>query len=620
MPELPLVSIAVVNHNNSKYLIDTLNSITRQTYPNVELIIVDNGSVDNSIVLIRKWLKSYKGRYKFISHKAYRDGAARNTCLRNASGDYFSLIAAGDIMLPEKTAKQLEILNYSGDRVAAVYSDVYLTNESGGHLKERYLEKKGVDMQIPSGNIYERLFTGNFIPELSILIKKSVIEEMGRYDESILDQDYDMWLRVAKNYDFVYSDIISGKFRVKRKGVHANAKNIAYSTAKIFLNHTISHHFPLGMLRDIAWKAYNDNNDKIFPVVRELAVKTLDRLMMATYMLWKFAVPVDAGKQIFEAVKSHIAKGLSSQIVIAEDSDVNIFLNEIIHSLSYEQLQTIICEGYRNDNEYALELLDELAAKTDAPYFITARMLWKMGIPYSFGEPLLKELSEKIGVKINRKIKEDMAEGGDGKSDDIFEMGSDLFVNEIIPYLNEDLLLSFAYNAYANDNEKAISFVTGIVERTNDRMLLTSNVLWKLGFSHQLKKEILLKMKDVVKAGLPAVMGHKYHSPTKMFFNEVLPHLQPEDHKKVAAEAFCTNNKRLRPIVKEMFRRTGSRYFKAVLILWRYKVNAHTGSIILDRVDGYCKKKLSNYYIDLCIYKDTLGAIKTRNSELFGWG
>ncbi len=618
MSELPLVSVAVVNYNNSKYVIDTLNSVSKQTYSNIELIIADDGSVDNSVALIKKWLKDYKGKYKFFTNKSHRGAAARNTCLRNASGEYFSLMAAGDILLPEKTAKQLDILKQSGDDVAAVYSDVYLINESGSHLKERYLEKYGKFSQIPSGNIYEQLFNGNFIPGLSMLIKRSVLDEVGPYDESLLYEDYDMWLRVAEKYDVVYSDAISGKFRVRRKGTNANEKNIAYSTAKIFLGHTDSHYFPMQHIRDIAWNAYLDNDKQTLPVIRDIAAKTHDRLLMAAYMLWKFGVPVGAGKLIFDDIKKHIAKGLSAQVVNGEDTDVNVFLNEIIHSLTYEQLQTIICEGYKNENEDTLLLLDELAAKTDAPYFITARMLWKMGIPYSFGEPLLKELSEKIGVKIKSRIKEDIEDGGEGKPDDIFEMGSDLFVNEIIPYLGEDLLLSFAYNAYANSNKKAISFVKGIVERTNDRMLLLSSMLWELDFSPELKKELLLKMKGAVKSGLSATMAHKYSSAVKMFLNEVMPHIQIEDYKKIAVDAYYTNNKKLKPVVKEMLRKTGNRYFNAVLILWQYKVNAYTGAIILDRIDGYCKKNLSKYYIDLCIYKDTFGAMKTKNTDLFG--
>jgi glycosyltransferase involved in cell wall biosynthesis len=618
MSELPLVSVAVVNYNNSKYVIDTLNSVSKQTYSNIELIIADDWSVDNSVALIKKWLKDYKGKYKFFTHKSHRGAAARNTCLRNASGEYFSLMAAGDILLPEKTAKQLDILKQSGDNVAAVYSDVYLINESGSHLKERYLEKHGKFSQIPSGNIYEQLFNGNFIPGLSMLIKRSVLDEVGPYDESLLYEDYDMWLRVAEKYDVVYSDAISGKFRVRRKGANANEKNIAYSTAKIFLGHTDSHYFPMQHIRDIAWNAYLENDKQTLPVIRDIAAKTHDRLLMAAYMLWKFGVPVGAGKLIFDDIKKHIAKGLSAQVVNGEDTDVNVFLNEIIHSLTYEQLQAIICEGYKNENEDTLLLLDELAAKTDAPYFITARMLWKMGIPYSFGEPLLKELSEKIGVKIKSRIKEDIEDGGEGKPDDIFEMGSDLFVNEIIPYLGEDLLLSFAYNAYANSNKKAINFVKGIVERTNDRMLLLSSMLWELDFSPDLKKELLLKMKDAVKSGLPTTMAHKYGSAVKMFLNEVMPHIQIEDYKKIAVDAYYTNNKNLKPVVKEMLRKTGNRYFKAVLILWKYKINAYTGEIILDRIDGYCKKNLSKYYIDLCIYKDTFGAMKTKNTDLFG--
>ncbi len=617
MPELPLVSVVSCSYNNSKYVLDTLNSIRAQTYPNIELVIVDDCSTDNSVKIIRKWLKTYPGRYKFIQLRKNMAGAmSYNIGLQNATGKYYAAVDTDDVILPEKIATQVKILEESDDDVAAVYSDAYLMDAKGANVKGLFIGKHRKFAKPPSGDIYRELLKGNYIPVLSLLIKRRVFDELGGYDGELIYGDYDMWLRIAAKYKIVFSDYISGKYRIRPGSLTNTIKNWEFSNARIFSKHTDAD-LPMRWLYDIAWKAYLNKDHRALPVIREIAAKLNDRILMANYLLWKFDISIDNGELIISGIHKHIAKGLSPFIVNGDDSDINIFLSEIIHSVPEELHQKIICDGYLHDNENVKLLLDELAVKTESPFFITARMLWKMGIPYSFGEPLLKVLSEKIGDKTTGRIIKNDALGRGAAPDNKFEFGSDLFIEEIMPYLNDELLQTFAYNAYADDNKKAISLVKDIVKKNNDRILLTSGLLWEMGLPSAIKKDLLGKVKKAIADGISPVIARKYNANIQMFMKEVFPMIPGEDYQKIAAEIYYTNTKVLMPVVKEMERVTGSRYFKAILRLWRFKINAFTGAIILNRIDDYCKRKLSNVYIDLCIYKDIGGAIKTRNSDLF---
>lgn len=617
MSALPLVSIAVINYNNAKYVIDTLNSVRNQTYPNIELIITDDCSTDNSASLIKNWLKNYKGSYKFVRHRKNMGVCVTcNSCLKNATGEYFSLIASDDIMLPEKTARQVSFLRDTNDDTAAVYSDAYLMNEAGKPMNGCFIEKHRKFESAPSGNIYLSLLKGNFIPAMSLLIKTKVFEDVGLYDEDLVYEDYDMWLRIAAKYNIVFSDYVSARYRVRRNSLTFTIKNWEYSNAKIFSKH-VEAPLPTRWLHDIAWKAYLNEDEGAMVFIRKIAIATSDRILITTYLLWKFNITVDNGELSITEIHNHIARGMSPYIVNSDDSDINIFLSEVIHSLSYELLQKIICDGYEHDNESVRELLDELAIKTQAPYFIAARMLWKMGIPFKIGEPLLKELSEKIGVKIKAQETNSSPQELKDKADDIFGIGSDIFIKEIIPHLTEDLLQDFAYNAYINDNKKAINLVQDVVNKNNDRIILTAILLWRMNIPSSFGKYMMKAVKNALANGLSPVIVTRYSTDFQMFTREVLPYLPREDYERIAAEAYYTNTVVLKPIVRQMLKLTHSRFFKSVLQLWRYKINAYTGKIILNRIDGYCKKGLSNFYIDLCIYKDVVGAIKTKNSDLF---
>ena len=191
-----------------------------------------------------------------------------------------------------------------------------------------------------------------------------------------------------------------------------------------------------------------------------------------------------------------------------------------------------------------------------------------------------------------------------------------VFLNEIAPSIPPDLMKKIVCEDYKGDNKEAMSFVNEFAKDSGDTYLIAACLLWKFKIPAEPGAGILARIDDALKAGAAFKIDIVKTSDAQMFFKEVMHLLTVGLLKQIACEAYCNNNEALLPLVKVWGKQTGSRYFKAVLMLWRFNVNADTGRIILDRVDGYCKINRNKLYIDLCVYKDIYGAYKTKNATL----
>lgn len=226
-----LVSICVTSYNNAHYIIDTLNSIEKQTYKEIELIIVDDCSIDNSVTVIDEWLKQTSLNHKFIkNNKNIGVCKSVNILLNNCTGRYISAISSDDLMLPEKIMTQVNILENSPKDVGLVYSDAYLIGPKNELYFGKFIQRYKPDIvEIPQGNLLGDLLEGNFIPFMSILWKKECFAMCGLFDESLLYEDFDMLLRASHKYKFVFSDFISVKYRLHNNNLHKRLSIISWA-------------------------------------------------------------------------------------------------------------------------------------------------------------------------------------------------------------------------------------------------------------------------------------------------------------------------------------------------------------------------------------------------------
>jgi glycosyltransferase involved in cell wall biosynthesis len=211
----PLVTVIAVCYNQGRYLVECLESIRKQTYQNIELIIVDDCSYDNSVALIRGWLDATGVRATVITHSE-NQGICRtfNEAVRRASGKYVSIVAADDVYLPNKTEVQVEMFERLPATVGVIYSDAWQMDADGNPLPEKFIESHRKFQTMPEGNMFPVLLEGNFIPAMTTLIHRQCYETVGLYDEKLVYEDYDMWLRISRHYSFAFSPVIAATYRV----------------------------------------------------------------------------------------------------------------------------------------------------------------------------------------------------------------------------------------------------------------------------------------------------------------------------------------------------------------------------------------------------------------------
>jgi glycosyltransferase involved in cell wall biosynthesis len=188
----PLVTVIMPTYNTEKYIGDSIQSVLDQTYDNWELLIVDDGSTDKTADVVSR-LAEKDQRIKYLFQRNAGPGKARNTAIANSSGTIIAFLDSDDLWLPQKLELQLQAL-------VAVNAD--LVYSSGFIIYEPGTISGATDFPIVSGTIQGRkmldlLLLRNFIPVQSVVLRKEILQNGTVFDELLLCEDYDLWLRLA---------------------------------------------------------------------------------------------------------------------------------------------------------------------------------------------------------------------------------------------------------------------------------------------------------------------------------------------------------------------------------------------------------------------------------------
>lgn len=230
MTRYSLVSIVLPTYNGSRFLNQTIQSCLRQTYVHLELIVVDDGSADDTAAQVEGY-QAADVRVRLIRHKTNRGlPAALNTGFSLARGEYYTWVSDDNCFHPEAVAEMVAVLKCN-PAIDVVYSDYSNVDESGGSVEPVVIGEP------------EMLLEGNVIGP-SFLYRRKVQETTGDYSESLfLAEDYDFWLRASKWFHFQplhkdlyfyrrHSDSLTVRYRehVKRATDIAILRNLPHMT------------------------------------------------------------------------------------------------------------------------------------------------------------------------------------------------------------------------------------------------------------------------------------------------------------------------------------------------------------------------------------------------------
>jgi glycosyltransferase involved in cell wall biosynthesis len=202
----PLVSVIVPTYNRPEMLAGCLRSILNQTYPTVEIIVVNDGGVD-----VKKTIDSLNQQYKIalLQHPANRGmAAARNTGIAVARGKYIAYLDDDDSYLPHHIETLVNFLENNDCKAA--YTDAYRTHIKTINGKDT-VERQDVPYSIDFDS--DRMLIQNYIPTLCVMHEKHCLDATGAFDEELtVLEDWDLWIRMSRRFPFAHIREITCEF------------------------------------------------------------------------------------------------------------------------------------------------------------------------------------------------------------------------------------------------------------------------------------------------------------------------------------------------------------------------------------------------------------------------
>lgn len=221
----PLVSIIILCYNHGKYLDQTISSVISQTYYNLEIIIVDNFSTDDSDEIIKKYLKiDNRISYIPVEINSYAS-CGINTGIKKCLGEYINILSGDDYFNIDKIELQLKFM--AANNILNSFCWVNIIDDNGFFIEGHWADKLFNNSLTP--NEVQKYFAtnGNTLCASSAMLHRSVFEQIGLLDHRLLQlQDFEFWLRLVKNYkiNILHSKLVY--YRIRDDG-----KNLSMATS-----------------------------------------------------------------------------------------------------------------------------------------------------------------------------------------------------------------------------------------------------------------------------------------------------------------------------------------------------------------------------------------------------
>jgi glycosyltransferase involved in cell wall biosynthesis len=202
--EKGLVSVITATYNMAGYIGETLDAILAQDYQNIESIIIDDGSTDNTMEVLEPYLKD--PRVRVVQQANAGQTVAKNRGVAEARGEFIAFCDADDTWRVDKLS--LQIPEFNNPQVAVVFSDIICVDGEGKVIDIPPMQRVG-------GRITGALLVDNFVPFPTSVARADVLEEVKGFDESLtMSIDYDLWLRISVKYLFAYVEQPLANYRI----------------------------------------------------------------------------------------------------------------------------------------------------------------------------------------------------------------------------------------------------------------------------------------------------------------------------------------------------------------------------------------------------------------------
>lgn len=192
-----LVSVVTATYNMSRYLAETLDSILAQDYPQLESIVIDDGSTDDTFRVLERYAAD--PRVRVVRQANAGQTVAKNRGIAEARGEFIAFCDADDTWRRDKLS--LQVPRFADPRVAVVYADIECV-DGEGRLLPYY------DIRHYEGRVTAPMLIDNFVAFPTAVVRGSVLRGLGGFDESLtMSIDYDLWLRISVDHELHTSSL-----------------------------------------------------------------------------------------------------------------------------------------------------------------------------------------------------------------------------------------------------------------------------------------------------------------------------------------------------------------------------------------------------------------------------
>lgn len=195
---MPKVSVIIPTYNYGRFICYAVNSVLNQSYKDYELLVVDDGSKDNTAERVKK----YDDRIKYYYKDNGGPASARNFGIKKSNGDYICFLDADDLFIHNKLELQVDLLDQKiKEGVGLIYSDYLCIDEYNTYILKHY-KSKGFQSQ---NEALKCLLSYNFINTSTVMVAKECLEEVGLFNENYKYlEDLDLWIRIGSIYKYEY--------------------------------------------------------------------------------------------------------------------------------------------------------------------------------------------------------------------------------------------------------------------------------------------------------------------------------------------------------------------------------------------------------------------------------
>ena len=216
----PLVSVICLCYNHARFLHEALDSVINQTYPNLEILVVDDASTDTSPALLKQYQVLHPDIKLILHQKNTGNCQAFNEAFALSTGEYIIDFATDDVLLPNRIAEQVKVFAQLDNSYGVIYTDAELIAEDSRFIRNYYKHNEQGEILVPppKGNVFADILSRSFLCPPTTIFRREVYTALNGYDATLAYEDFDFWVRSSREFKFYFLNQIT-----TRRRLHANS-------------------------------------------------------------------------------------------------------------------------------------------------------------------------------------------------------------------------------------------------------------------------------------------------------------------------------------------------------------------------------------------------------------